>query len=120
MRRTSLLASNLLQKPDDEEEDDKMTLKERWQEKNEQRTYRPLHRKWPKIPRKGTAWLMLVELAGLIPILVIYGIAQPNLYRTDLWKIGFENKLNSNPNMILYAYANHRPLPDVPLVWSRT
>lgn len=97
-----------------------MTLKERWQEKNEARTYRPVHRKWPKAPRKGTAWLMLAELAGLIPILVIYGISQPNLYRTDLWKIGFEHELNSNPNMILYAYANHRPLPDVPLVWSKT
>lgn len=93
-----------------------MTLKETWAN----RTYRPFHRQWPKIPRKGTAWLMLVELIGIIPILVIFGIAQPDLYRTDLWKIGFYNKLNSNPNMILYAYANHRPLPDIPLVWSRT
>jgi hypothetical protein len=63
---------------------------------------------------------MLVELIGLVPILVIFGIAQPDLYRTDLWKIGYENKLNSNPNMVLYAYANYEPLPKVALVWSRT
>jgi len=93
-----------------------MTLKETWAN----RTYRPFVRQWPKPARKGTAWLMPLELMGLIPILVIFGIAQPDLYRTDLWKIGYENKLNSNPNMILYAYANHKPLPQVPLVWSRT
>lgn len=63
---------------------------------------------------------MPIELIGLVPILVIFGIAQPDMYRTDMWRIGFENKLNSNPNMILYAYANYRPLPTVPLIWSQT
>jgi len=62
---------------------------------------------------------MLLELAGLIPMLVLFGIAQPDLYRTKLWQIGFDNHFNSNPNMILYAYANHRPLPTVPFVWSQ-
>lgn len=93
-----------------------MTVKERWAD----RTYRPFHRKWPKTARRATAWLMLVELIGLVPILVIFGLAQPDLYRTDLWRIGFEHKLNSNPNMILYAYANYQPQPNVPLIWSRT
>jgi hypothetical protein len=83
-------------------------------------TYHPVHRRWPHVARMGTWWLMLFELAGLVPCLVIFGIAQPDLYRSDLWRIGFLNKLNSNPNMILYAYANHRPLPNIPLVWSRT
>lgn len=82
--------------------------------------YHPVHRKWPKVSRKATWWLMPLELAGLVPILVIFGIAQPDLYRTDMWKIGFENKLNSNPNMVLYAYANHRALPTIPFIWSRT
>jgi hypothetical protein len=94
----------------------KMSFKERLSNK----TYRPLHRKWPKVPRNATKWLMVFELLGVVPCLVIFGIAQPDLYRTDLWQIGFENKLNSNPNMILYAYANYRPLPTVPLVWSQT
>lgn len=63
---------------------------------------------------------MGVELAGLVPLLVIFGIAQPDLYRSKMWQIGYDNGLNSNPNMILYAYANHRPLPTVPLIWSKT
>ena len=83
-------------------------------------TYHPVHRRWPRISRKATWWLMLLELAGLVPCLVIFGISQPDLYRTDLWRIGYLNRLNSNPNMILYAYANYRPLPDIPLIWSRT
>ncbi|OAA46905.1 hypothetical protein NOR_02541 [Metarhizium rileyi] len=83
-------------------------------------SYHILHRAWPKVARRATAWLMPIELIGLVPILVIFGIAQPDMYRTDMWRIGFENKLNSNPNMLLYAYANYTPLPDVPLIWSQT
>lgn len=63
---------------------------------------------------------MPLELIGLIAVLVIFGIAQPDLYRTKMWQIGFDNGLNSNPNMILYAYANFKPLPKVPLIWSST
>lgn len=77
-----------------------------------------LHRKWRV--RKPMYWLMAAELAGLVPILVLFGIEQPDLYRTKFWQIGFNEGLNSNPNMILYAYANHRPLPKIPLVWSST
>ncbi|KAJ6782448.1 hypothetical protein PWT90_09446 [Aphanocladium album] len=85
-----------------------------------QRSYHVVHRKWPKISRKVTIWLMPLELVGLITVLVIFGIAQPDLYRTKMWQIGFDNKLNSNPNMILYAYANFKPMPKVPLIWSST
>lgn len=62
---------------------------------------------------------MIAELAGLVPILVLFGIEQPDLYRTRFWQIGHDMRLNSNPNMILYAYANHRPLPTIPFVWSQ-
>ncbi|KAB5578566.1 hypothetical protein GE09DRAFT_1280905 [Coniochaeta sp. 2T2.1] len=75
-----------------------------------------LHRKWRV--RKPMYWLMAAELVGLVPILVLFGIQQPDLYRTKFWQIGYNEGLNSNPNMILYAYANHRPLPKIPLVWS--
>lgn len=85
-----------------------------------ERTYRPLHRKWPKVGERAVGWLMVVELIGLVPMLVIFALAQPDLYRTDMWRIGYENGLNSNPNMILYAYANYRPLPKIPLIWSNT
>ncbi|RCI13221.1 hypothetical protein L249_0286 [Ophiocordyceps polyrhachis-furcata BCC 54312] len=84
------------------------------------RSYRLIPRAWPRSDKFLLAWLMPVELAILVPVLVIFGIAQPDLYRTAMWRIGFENKLNSNPNMILYAFANHRPLPDVPFIWSST
>lgn len=82
--------------------------------------YRLLHRRWPVKARKAVGWLMVFELIGLIPALVIFGISQPNLYRTDMWQIGFDYKLNSNPNIVLYAYANHRPQPNLPLIWSKT
>ncbi len=42
-----------------------------------------------------------------MPMLVLFGISQPDLYRTKMWQVGFDNGFNSNPNMILYAYANH-------------
>lgn len=82
------------------------------------RTYRLIPRTWPRAHLRALGWLIPVELVVLVPILVLFGIAQPDMYRTDMWRIGFENKLNSNPDMILYAYANYRPLPDVPFIWS--
>ncbi|KAF4447363.1 succinate-semialdehyde dehydrogenase [Fusarium albosuccineum] len=84
------------------------------------RTYSIVHRKWPKVSRKATWWLMPLELAGVVPALIVFAISQPDLYRSDMWQIGWEHKLNSNPAMILYAYANHRPLPKVALIWTRT
>jgi hypothetical protein len=83
-------------------------------------SYHWIHRRWPPTARKAIKWLMPLELIGLVPVLVIFGISQPDLYRSDLWRIGYENGLNSNPAMILFAYANHEPIPTVPLVWSRT
>ncbi|KAL7811912.1 hypothetical protein V8C26DRAFT_408310 [Trichoderma gracile] len=83
-------------------------------------TYHVLHRKWPKIPRLAIRWLMLVEFIGLVPILTIFGLSQPDLYRTAMWKIGWDHRLNSNPDVILFAYANHVPQPKLPLIWSRT
>ncbi|KAF7558969.1 hypothetical protein G7046_g5186 [Stylonectria norvegica] len=82
--------------------------------------YRPVHRKWPHVSKMATWWLMLPELAGVVPCLVIFGLSQPDLYRTALWQIGWDQRLNSNPAMILYAYANHRPLPTIPFIWTKT
>ncbi|KAK3382475.1 hypothetical protein B0T24DRAFT_15722 [Lasiosphaeria ovina] len=82
------------------------------------RTYKILHRKWRL--HKALYWGLIPELAGTIAALVLFGISQPDAYRTLFWRIGFNNQLNSNPNMILYAYANHRPLPNIPFVWSQS
>ncbi|KAG6008769.1 hypothetical protein E4U21_003967 [Claviceps maximensis] len=84
------------------------------------RSHGILRRAWPQMTGKGTAWLMLFELAGVVAVLTIFGLAQPDMYRSAMWEIGFQNKLNSNPNMVLYAYANYQPLPAVPLIWSQT
>ncbi|KAK1702911.1 hypothetical protein BDP67DRAFT_258836 [Colletotrichum lupini] len=81
-------------------------------------TYKILHRKW--LLRKWMWTLMPLELAGLVPLLVLFGIAQPDLYRTKLWEVGHAYGFNSNPKMILYAYANYEPYPKVPFVWTRT
>ncbi|KAI9764845.1 MAG: hypothetical protein M1840_007991 [Geoglossum simile] len=62
--------------------------------------------------------LFLLEFAGIVTSLALFGIAAPNLYRTRLWSDGFNNGFNSSPAQILYAYANYRPIPKTPLVWS--
>lgn len=82
-------------------------------------TYHILHRKWPRVPRTAMRWLMLVEFIGLIPLLVITALSQPNLYRTALWQIGWDHRLNSNPAIILYAYANYTAQPKIAFIWSQ-
>jgi len=62
--------------------------------------------------------LMVAELGGTVATLALFGIASPDAYRTQLWKVGGENGFNSSPDQILYAYANYRPIPKTPLVWS--
>ncbi len=79
--------------------------------------YTILRRPW-RI-RKPYYFTMGPELLTIVALLVLFGLAQPDTYRTTMWEIGFENGFNSNPNMILYAYANHEPLPTVPFVWSQ-
>lgn len=72
--------------------------------------------KWPRV----LIALMVIELAGTIPALALFGIASPDLYRTKMWQIGSDNGFNSSPLQILYAYANYRPLPKTPFVWSQS
>jgi len=72
--------------------------------------------KWPKV----LIALMVIELAGTVPALALFGIASPNLYRTTMWQIGYQNGFNSDPREILYAMANYVPLPKIPFVWSQT
>lgn len=78
---------------------------------------------WPLLLRRWRSprliiILFLLELIVAIPALALFGIADPNLYRTKLWQDGADNGFNSAPSEILYAYANHRPIA-VPLVWSQ-
>ncbi|ORY55448.1 uncharacterized protein BCR38DRAFT_461967 [Pseudomassariella vexata] len=80
--------------------------------------YRILHRSWRSI--RAMWFVMVAELAGTVAVLVLFGIAQPDLFRTQLWQAGDDLGFNSSPNIILYAYANHDPLPKIPFVWSPT
>ncbi|KAK4983321.1 hypothetical protein LTR66_006075 [Elasticomyces elasticus] len=62
--------------------------------------------------------LFVVEFAFTIAALALFGIAAPNTYRKLLWQDGADLGYSSNPNEILYSYANYRPM-SVPLVWSQ-
>ena len=80
--------------------------------------YRPLHRSWRSTPAMWT--VMFFELLVTVALLVFNGLAQPDLYRTQLWRAGADMNFNSSPVILLYAYANHEPLPKIPFVWSQT
>jgi hypothetical protein len=61
---------------------------------------------------------MVLEFLDIVACLVFFGIASPNTYRTAMWQVGSDNGFNSSPNEVLYAYANYRPLPTTPMIWS--
>jgi len=63
---------------------------------------------------------MVPELFGTIAVLVLFGIQQPDMFRTVFWRIGNELGYNSSPTVILYALSNHRTPPTIPFVWSQT
>ncbi|RDW87628.1 hypothetical protein BP5796_03322 [Coleophoma crateriformis] len=72
--------------------------------------------KWPKV----LVLLFVLELGGTVAALALFGIASPDLFRTKLWEVGYEHGFNSSPLQVLYAYANYRPIPKIPFVWSKT
>lgn len=78
--------------------------------------YAAIPRQW-KFP-KVIIYLFGIELLFEIAALALYGIAQPDLYRTRLWQEGSDHGWNSNPNSIIYDYANYRPV-HTPLPWSQ-
>jgi hypothetical protein len=80
--------------------------------------YKIFHREWPST--KALWIVMVAELMLTVALLVLFGISQPDLYRTQLWQAGDDLGFNSSPNIILYAYANYQPLPTIPFVWSST
>ncbi|KAI0410184.1 hypothetical protein F4802DRAFT_17683 [Xylaria palmicola] len=80
--------------------------------------YRILKRKWPST---AAMWIMMiVELALTVTLLVLTALAQPDTYRTKLWKAGYELGFNSSPAFLLYEQANGKAPSAIPFVWSRT
>ncbi|KAL8941194.1 MAG: hypothetical protein Q9211_001908 [Gyalolechia sp. 1 TL-2023] len=78
--------------------------------------FKAIPREW-RTPRT-ILYLFALELLIEIAALALFGIAQPDLYRTRLWQEGSNHGWNSNPNSIIYAYANYRPI-STPLPWSQ-
>jgi len=70
-----------------------------------------------RVPRVLLA-LCILEFPLTVAGLALYGIADPNTYRTLLWQEGANNGWNSDPSVILYAYANYKPIP-VPTPWAQ-
>ena len=62
--------------------------------------------------------LFILEVPLTIAALALFGIAQPDLYRTRFWQEGADQGWNSNPNQLIYAIANYRPIK-APLPWSQ-
>lgn len=77
--------------------------------------YQAIPRKW-RTPKTMLS-LFVIELLITVAALALYGIAAPDLYRTKLWQEGSNHGWNSNPNEILYAYANYRPIK-YPTPWD--
>lgn len=62
--------------------------------------------------------LFVLEIPLTVAALALFGIAQPDLYRTRFWQEGADQGWNSNPNQLIYAIANYRPIK-APLPWSQ-
>ena len=60
--------------------------------------------------------MMLFELALCIPALALSGIANPDTYRSRFWQEGADHGWNSNPDELVYAMANYRPI-SAPVPW---
>ena len=61
--------------------------------------------------------LIILEAPFTIACLALFGIADPDTYRTKLWQNGADHGFNSKPSDILYLYANYKPV-HIPLIWS--
>ncbi|MCJ1272380.1 hypothetical protein MMC21_000166 [Puttea exsequens] len=62
--------------------------------------------------------LFVLEVPMCIAALALFGIAEPDLYRTRFWQEGSDHGWNSNPNQLIYAYANYKPI-QAPLPWRQ-
>ena len=62
--------------------------------------------------------LFVVEFPFTVACLALFGIADPDTYRTSLWKEGANHGWNSDPIELLYAYANYKPMK-APAPWNQ-
>ncbi|MCJ1438335.1 hypothetical protein MMC27_007723 [Xylographa pallens] len=62
--------------------------------------------------------LIVAEVPFTVSALALFGIADPDLYRTQLWQEGANHGWNSDPIEILYSYANYAPI-NTPTPWNQ-
>jgi hypothetical protein len=74
-------------------------------------------KRWRKPIFLTVIGLVVLEFPLTVSTLALFGIADPDTYRTKLWRDGSSNGFNSDPSTPLYAAANYQPVK-VPLVWS--
>ena len=70
--------------------------------------------------RKGKIVQILcgIEFPFTVACLALFGMADPDTYRTKLWREGSKQGWNSSPVDILYAIANYKPAP-TPSPWNQ-
>lgn len=76
---------------------------------------------WMKLDWRQPKVLLIlcaIEFPFTVAALTIFGLADPNTYRTDLWSEGAKHGWNSHPIAILYSYANYRPAA-IPIPWAQ-
>jgi len=67
---------------------------------------------------KAMYGLCAIEFPLTVATLALFGIADPNTYRTGLWTEGARHGWNSSPIKILYSYANYKPV-EPPAPWNQ-
>jgi len=74
-------------------------------------------KRWRKLSWKIIFVLLAVEFCLVVSVLALFGIADPDTYRSKLWRDGFINGFNSSPAQPIYDLVNGGSYV-VPLVWS--
>lgn len=80
-------------------------------------TFRFGLRHWGKRSYLVMFGLIGAELALTVSLLALFGIADPDTYRTKLWRDGYLNGFNSSPSQPIFDLVNGGDYV-VPLVWS--
>ena len=75
-----------------------------------------LARRW-HLPKVIYGFFIL-ELGLVVASLALFGIANPDTYRTKLWQDGSDNGFNSDPSRAEYAAYNYQTYK-FPLPWSQ-
>lgn len=79
--------------------------------------FRPFVTRTWRYPKVMLA-LIILEFPITVALLTLFGIADPDTYRTKLWQNGADQGFNGDPSIIMYAQANYRDI-EIPMVWSR-